>query len=418
MTSEEINNPCSSHLLFLNLNHGIFFRLLLFLLLLPLATAQNNNSPSNQSQPPTAFGLGQNFNPPMAILMVVLVGVFFLLGFFSVYIRQCSRNRNGFNPSVASIIGGAGRSRRSSPGLDPAIIDTFPTFQYSTVKGLKIGKGSLECAVCLNEFEDSETLRLIPKCSHVFHPDCIGEWLASHTTCPVCRANLVPKPGDYPVNFVYNFEPENDSVGSDQRANTDEQTIQQVSIQVADVNDPIREEAVTPTKYQDVNLLNPANQNRAPRSWSTGWSRLFPRSHSTGHSLVNPGENLDRFTLRLPKEARSQLMNNHLNRTASLVVFPRASSSRRGYRSKSVGVQRSTNLERFDEEGQPDRWGFTIPRTGSLRSSRSQERVSSTTTAHPLKSLSRSIRSSVDRFFLGLDKSNNENDGVRSTDRV
>ncbi|KAF9604768.1 hypothetical protein IFM89_010309 [Coptis chinensis] len=63
---------------------------------------------------------------------------------------------------------------------------------YSVVKGLKIGKGALECAVCLNEFEDDETLRLLPKCDHVFHPECIDAWLASHTTCPVCRANLTP----------------------------------------------------------------------------------------------------------------------------------------------------------------------------------------------------------------------------------
>ena len=50
--------------------------------------------------------------------------------------------------------------------------------------------------MCLNEFEDDERLRLIPKCDHVFHPECIDAWLASHTTCPVCRANLVPEPGE------------------------------------------------------------------------------------------------------------------------------------------------------------------------------------------------------------------------------
>ncbi|KAF9608395.1 hypothetical protein IFM89_009761 [Coptis chinensis] len=57
-------------------------------------------------------------------------------------------------------------------------------------KGLKIGKGALECAVCLNEFGNDETLRLLLKCDRVFHPECIDAWLASHTTCPVCRANL------------------------------------------------------------------------------------------------------------------------------------------------------------------------------------------------------------------------------------
>ncbi|CAN1345765.1 Putative RING-H2 finger protein ATL36 [Linum perenne] len=68
-------------------------------------------------------------------------------------------------------------------------------FLYSSVKGLKIGKGGLECAVCISEFEDAETLRLIPACSHVFHIDCIDSWLVSHVTCPVCRADLtLPRP--------------------------------------------------------------------------------------------------------------------------------------------------------------------------------------------------------------------------------
>ncbi|KAI8017055.1 RING-H2 finger protein ATL11 [Camellia lanceoleosa] len=67
---------------------------------------------------------------------------------------------------------------------------------YSVVTGLKIGKCALECVVCHNEFKDIENLRLIPKCNHVFHPECIDAWLNSHVTCPVCRADLVPQPGE------------------------------------------------------------------------------------------------------------------------------------------------------------------------------------------------------------------------------
>ena len=61
------------------------------------------------------------------------------------------------------------------------------------MKGLKVQtKETLECVVCLNQFEDDELLRLLPKCSHAFHPDCIDTWLFSHTTCLVCRIILVP----------------------------------------------------------------------------------------------------------------------------------------------------------------------------------------------------------------------------------
>ncbi|KAL6984074.1 RING-type E3 ubiquitin transferase, partial [Sarracenia purpurea var. burkii] len=46
------------------------------------------------------------------------------------------------------------------------------------------------CVVCLNEFEDFETLRLLPKCSHVLDSDCIDAWLSSHINCPICHAKL------------------------------------------------------------------------------------------------------------------------------------------------------------------------------------------------------------------------------------
>ncbi|CAN1345767.1 RING-H2 finger protein ATL11 [Linum perenne] len=126
----------------------------------------------------------------MLIMVIVLVVAFFFMGIISIYVRRCSHRRDieDFHFEHLSSI-------RDPPGLDSDVIHTFPMFLYSSVKGLKIGKGGLECAVCISEFEDAETLRLIPACSHVFHIDCIDSWLVSHVTCPVCRADLtLPRP--------------------------------------------------------------------------------------------------------------------------------------------------------------------------------------------------------------------------------
>ncbi|EOA22358.1 hypothetical protein CARUB_v10002980mg [Capsella rubella] len=63
-----------------------------------------------------------------------------------------------------------------------------------TVVGFKKGEGIIdgtECSVCLNEFEEDESLRLLPKCSHAFHINCIDTWLLSHKTCPLCRASAL-----------------------------------------------------------------------------------------------------------------------------------------------------------------------------------------------------------------------------------
>ncbi|PWA41183.1 Zinc finger, RING/FYVE/PHD-type [Artemisia annua] len=48
-----------------------------------------------------------------------------------------------------------------------------------------------DCSVCLSEFQDEETLRLLPKCNHAFHIPCIDTWLSSHTNCPLCRAGIL-----------------------------------------------------------------------------------------------------------------------------------------------------------------------------------------------------------------------------------
>jgi E3 ubiquitin-protein ligase ATL6/9/15/31/42/55 len=169
--------------------HGsIYYLLLLALLALEIPWAAAQSSPPHQD--PYAYA---KFSPSMAIIVVVLVSALFFMGFFSIYIRHCAGVQSG-NSVAARVF--SRRTAAAARGLDQEVIDTFPTLAYSTVKGLKIGKSALECAVCLNEFEDHETLRLIPKCDHVFHPDCIDAWLGSHTTCPVCRANLVPQPGE------------------------------------------------------------------------------------------------------------------------------------------------------------------------------------------------------------------------------
>ncbi|KAL6989648.1 RING-type E3 ubiquitin transferase [Sarracenia purpurea var. burkii] len=354
MTSDEETNKTTTRRLITGLpssipaaKHAILF--LAFVLLLPPAGAQSGPNGSDQQYPYAKF------SPSMAIIIVILIAALFFMGFFSIYIRHCSQANNGGSIRPFGGIGGSTRRRAASRGLDPAVIETFPTFVYSVVKGLKVGKGALECAVCLNEFEDDETLRLIPKCDHVFHPECIDAWLDSHVTCPVCRANLVPQPGE--VIEVPDFMPESNDAAETQVPTSDE-----VSIRVQP------EEPPPPPPPQVVDRNQSVNQNRPPRSRSVR-PRLFgkfPRSHSTGHSLVQPGENTDRFTLRLPEDVRKQMMTRALNRTTSCGVgLPREGSSRRGYRAgfgeaSSRGARSFRRLDRLDRSPKSDRWVFSM----------------------------------------------------------
>ncbi|CAE8704523.1 unnamed protein product [Polarella glacialis] len=45
------------------------------------------------------------------------------------------------------------------------------------------------CMVCLCNFETDEEVRQLP-CNHVFHCECIDEWLRRCTDCPICKTNV------------------------------------------------------------------------------------------------------------------------------------------------------------------------------------------------------------------------------------
>ncbi|KAG6406767.1 hypothetical protein SASPL_134377 [Salvia splendens] len=77
-------------------------------------------------------------------------------------------------------------------GLQPSVINAITIVKYKSGDGIVEGT---DCAVCLSEFEEDETVRLLPKCSHAFHIPCIDTWLASHTNCPLCRAGIVAAAG-------------------------------------------------------------------------------------------------------------------------------------------------------------------------------------------------------------------------------
>ncbi|KAF0911220.1 hypothetical protein E2562_007990 [Oryza meyeriana var. granulata] len=173
--------------------------LVLALLLLsasrPCLAQQSNGTHDHHST--TAGG----FTPTTVVVLVALTTAFVLLTVFSVCINRCAQAR-AHPPSLAfrtvpQPVDGAAASRPGgrSRGLDKEIVEAFPTAVYGDVKARMAAKsGPLECAVCLAEFADSDELRVLPACCHVFHPDCIDPWLAAAVTCPLCRANLTAPP--------------------------------------------------------------------------------------------------------------------------------------------------------------------------------------------------------------------------------
>jgi hypothetical protein len=50
-----------------------------------------------------------------------------------------------------------------------------------------------ECCICLDEYIPGETISMAktPACKHLFHRDCVLEWVKTNDFCPLCRTDLI-----------------------------------------------------------------------------------------------------------------------------------------------------------------------------------------------------------------------------------
>jgi len=71
--------------------------------------------------------------------------------------------------------------------------NTFP-HKYKRIKRSsdEMEDNTEKCTICLSDFEDTEDVRRLP-CMHLFHIECIDQWLSSNKRCPICRVDIETK---------------------------------------------------------------------------------------------------------------------------------------------------------------------------------------------------------------------------------
>ncbi|GAB4838262.1 hypothetical protein Ancab_027791 [Ancistrocladus abbreviatus] len=144
------------------------------------------------------------FKTSIAVVVGVLTTIFSMTFLLLLYAKHCKRGAGGISDYLGdSTTRGGGAtpvSARKNSGIDRTVVELLPVFRFGSLTGQKEG---LECAVCLNRFEHSEVLRLLPKCKHAFHVECVDTWLDAHSTCPLCRYRVDPED----VLLVYGSQP-------------------------------------------------------------------------------------------------------------------------------------------------------------------------------------------------------------------
>ncbi|KAL4571986.1 hypothetical protein LXL04_018754 [Taraxacum kok-saghyz] len=149
------------------------------------------NHQNSTYQPPSFPATTATGFPLLAIAIACITALtFLLLSYF--LITKCCHPLSQFLTS-RTIPTEEPPSVYSTPvwqitGLDESLIRQIPVCQYSKRDNEK--KSLHKCVVCLNEFQDLDTLRVLPSCNHGFHLQCIDIWLRNNSNCPICRLNI------------------------------------------------------------------------------------------------------------------------------------------------------------------------------------------------------------------------------------
>ncbi|GMI24907.1 hypothetical protein TeGR_g14425, partial [Tetraparma gracilis] len=79
----------------------------------------------------------------------------------------------------------------AAPVMNAAFSGTFASLGEQTT-----------CSICLCDYEAEDKVVHLP-CNHLFHDDCLGEWVKRNVKCPMCQLDLRTVNQDGTVNTQY-----------------------------------------------------------------------------------------------------------------------------------------------------------------------------------------------------------------------
>ncbi|URE17172.1 RING-H2 finger protein [Musa troglodytarum] len=255
--------------------------------------------------PPPIVNFENKITPSILLIIVVLAVIFFVSGLLHLLVRYLLRPNDREPDAISNVTVFQGQLQQlfhlHDAGVDQSFIDSLPVFHYKSIIGLK---DPFDCAVCLCEFEADDKLRLLPKCSHAFHFECIDTWLLSHSTCPLCRRCLLldfsPNDGCRPGVLVLESSSESSKEIASERGEHGPSAVEEVGVAISVAE--VAEAKVVPVKLGKFRRLDVGGgQCQGTTSGNSGLDQR--RCFSMGsHEYVMDDRSLLRVAIRPTKK--------------------------------------------------------------------------------------------------------------------
>lgn len=136
--------------------------------------------PVNGAFPHSSLTLGDKIDTKMVIIIGALLCVLTCALGISPIFRWVVR----FSQMLSLV-----EEPNSDVGLGKSELRHIPVAVYG-LQGADVAGTDTDCVICLGEFVGGEKVRVLPKCDHKFHVECVDVWLEAHSSCPTCRRSL------------------------------------------------------------------------------------------------------------------------------------------------------------------------------------------------------------------------------------
>ncbi|WOG92147.1 hypothetical protein DCAR_0311407 [Daucus carota subsp. sativus] len=148
---------------------------------------------SPKSPPTTSVGCCSSLSAQLKLYQAFIFSVpifftFILLFFFYLfYLRRRRADWSSLRMRTARLATIQNNISTCEMGLKKEVREMLPIIVFKESFSVK----DTQCSVCLGDYQAEDKLQQIPVCGHTFHMECIDLWLATHTTCPLCRLSLL-----------------------------------------------------------------------------------------------------------------------------------------------------------------------------------------------------------------------------------